>query len=470
MLQFCTAEIFFPRPSLINKRDEKDEDCKMAGRMLFAFATVCIQLTSRYTAAEAPTPKVSITNDGPTIVGATTTFTAKLSFVKETHENLPKPFVGRQKPSPTFLYEYVWSQWICGLPSVSKILQNSTCNFTQTYDCSEDVGLHTVTVTVRKNDFILKPFVVSNSTSFQITEHINADLVIKDGVSCNTTFGLETCDIVATNKSVDMVVNIHDPSNFFKDATLLYHWTFGDGSADTTINQPAVSHMYRKPGRYGIMVNMTAIFPDSNIETRPPKTGDVKHNLKTMDAVRNLTIHGKDNLETGVKATYNISCLASLPLEFCWFVIPTTTNAMSKYQSNDMNCNKIMLTNQTWFEVDHWFNTSGGYSIGVYARNAISNSGADKNVYAQSPKKSQEVVGLVIGIFFGIAACFLCVAVFTNYVRNQNRPHVEVANFDFQRQWQRSVTLGTKIRRLLLGGSRAEHLPLSQDFNRNHSV
>ena len=85
-------------------------------------------------------------------------------------------------------------------------------------------------------------------------------------------------------------------------------------------------------------------------------------------------------------------------------------------------------------------------------------------------KKSQEVVGLVVGILFGIAACFLCVVVFTNYVRNQNRPQVEVANFDFQRQWQHSTSLGNKIRLFLFGGNRVESLPLSQDFNRNRRV
>ncbi|XP_038064225.1 transmembrane protein 130-like [Patiria miniata] len=444
--------------------------CKMNKQIFptFAFVVVCVQFTCQYTTANGLTSKVLITNDGPTILGATTTFTAKLSFVNETVKTLPSNKTA--KGEPTYLYAYYWKQWICDEYKVVEIKQNASCNFTQTYTCSGDIGSHTVTVDVRKNTFIIKPLVTSNTTAFQISEHINANLSVKQGISCNSSYGAETCNVVATNKSVDMVVDIHDPSNFFKGATLLYHWRFGDGVADTTINQPAVSHMYKKPGHYGITVNMTAIFPNDaeGEKQRQPKTGNIKKNLHTMDAVRNLTIKGKGNFPAGVKESYNISCLASLPVEVCWYVIPITTHTLLTGYSDTIKCNQQVLTNRTWFEIHQWFNTSGGYSIGVRAQNTVSNANSNKNVHVED--SANTVVGLVIGVLFGVAGCILCAAVITSHMRGHRQRHVEVANFDFQSQAQRSLTLGTKIRQFFSGGSREESMPLSQDFNRNQTV
>ena len=113
---------------------------------------------------------VTITNDGPTILGAATTFTATLSFPNQTVDDTSP--VRKIHPSDRTEYIYIWKQEVCGEPKTTEIRQNLACNFTQIYTCSEDVGEHTVQlhVDVRKevHVFILK-HIASNSTKFQIT-------------------------------------------------------------------------------------------------------------------------------------------------------------------------------------------------------------------------------------------------------------------------------------------------------------
>ena len=50
----------------------------------------------------------------------------------------------------------------------------------------------------------------------------------QDDTLCNTT---SEC-LVTTKKPMQMTADIHDPSNFFKDAFIDFLWVYGDGSKD----------------------------------------------------------------------------------------------------------------------------------------------------------------------------------------------------------------------------------------------
>ena len=63
-------------------------------------------------------------------------------------------------------------------------------------------------------------------------EYINSKFTVEQGdTMCNAS--TSKC-LVTTKKSIQMAVDIHDPSNFFKDSFFEYEWSYGDG--DSPIN------------------------------------------------------------------------------------------------------------------------------------------------------------------------------------------------------------------------------------------
>ncbi len=366
-------------------------------------------------------------------------------------------------PQKKVLYDYQWKQTICGRVQTVQMRQNLTCNYTQVYSCPEDVGLHSLTVTVGIREFIVYRRIAVNTSEFLITDHINANLSITPGAFCSSSNSKESCTLVATNKSVDMMVNIYDPSDFFKGAVFMYDWAFGDGSTEVALNEPWTSHNYRRPGNFTVTVNITAI--RDNFLGKTTKTGTVSYRVQTMDAVRNLTVHGATDVAVGTKNRYEIVCNASLPISLCWYVLETSYPTPLTL-STTLPCKRVVLTNRTRLEVYPQLNHTGSYIVGVYAQNAISFSQTNKNVKSISmpPKR---VTGFILGILVGIAFCVLCVAVLTSYVRKQANEHVEVANFDFQNSVRRKPSTSILLQS---GFESQEKVPFARDSDKNRMV
>ena len=107
--------------------------------------------------------RLVVTNDGPTILGSNTTFRATLSFLGQKDERLPT--LHQEK----MLYDYSWEQTICGMVQTVHMKQNLTCNYTQVYSCPEDVGRHSLKVTVRIREFFVYRLIAVNTSEFVIT-------------------------------------------------------------------------------------------------------------------------------------------------------------------------------------------------------------------------------------------------------------------------------------------------------------
>lgn len=79
--------------------------------------------------------QVSIVNDGPTILGASTTYHATINNV----------------PPDVTAFVCSWTEWKCGrlIPDFSQTnVTDNKCQLSSIYDCSEDVGLHPVFLVV----------------------------------------------------------------------------------------------------------------------------------------------------------------------------------------------------------------------------------------------------------------------------------------------------------------------------------
>ncbi|XP_033631067.1 transmembrane protein 130-like [Asterias rubens] len=430
-------------------------------RLITLFAVTVIQSSNRYHAVSCLEARLVVTNDGPTILGSNTTFRATLSFLGQKDERLPT--LHQEK----MLYDYSWEQTICGMVQTVHMKQNLTCNYTQVYSCPEDEGRHSLKVTVRVWELIGYRRIAVNTSEFVITETINANLSISPGAFCNSSSGKESCTLVATNQSVDMNVNIYDPSDYFKGAVLMYDWVFGDGYTQVGLDEPLNSHKYTRYGNYSITVNITAIFYNNrkSLLGETTKKGTVTYRIQTMDAIRNLTIHGATDVEVGTKNRYEIVCNASLPLSLCWFVVEKS-HPYPLTLSTTHPCKRVVLTNRTRLEVYPQFNDTRTYSVGVYAQNAVSFSQTYKNVKSIS-MVPQRVTGLTLGILVGIAFCLLCIAVLTSYVRKQANKHVEVANFDFQNSVRRKPSTSLLLQS---GYESREDIPFAKDTNKNRML
>ncbi|KAJ7408672.1 hypothetical protein BTVI_58968 [Pitangus sulphuratus] len=150
---------------------------------------------------------LEITNNGPVTTGAQATVQATLS-VK--NENVTSD-----------LYHFNWIY--APLILIEKFEQgfNSVINVT-----GEFPGTFPVSVWVtHRNCWLCRP-VVRNVTVLQITEFITGNLTIAQ---------IEDSEVVTRGSSfsTDAVTRIsfslHDPSHYFKSASFVYSWDFGDG-------------------------------------------------------------------------------------------------------------------------------------------------------------------------------------------------------------------------------------------------
>ena len=81
--------------------------------------------------------------------------------------------------STKYLYSYFWTQTICGEKKIVVKEQNLICNFSQVYNCQEDVGLHSVAVTVKKKEYIIfYRTIAENSSDFMITGEVYINLFV----------------------------------------------------------------------------------------------------------------------------------------------------------------------------------------------------------------------------------------------------------------------------------------------------
>nr|KAF6449157.1 transmembrane protein 130 [Rousettus aegyptiacus] len=114
---------------------------------------------------------------------------------------------------------------------------------------------------------------------------------------------------------------LHDPSNFFKTASFLYSWDFGDGTQMIT-EDSVVYYNYSIIGAATVKLRVVAEWEQATLGAAgkgvAQKTGDFSTSLKLQETLRGIQVSGPTQLQNFQKMTVTLNFLGSPPLTLCW--------------------------------------------------------------------------------------------------------------------------------------------------------
>uniref|UniRef100_A0A8C6J4Q9 Uncharacterized protein n=1 Tax=Melopsittacus undulatus TaxID=13146 RepID=A0A8C6J4Q9_MELUD len=234
---------------------------------------------------------------------------------------------------------------------------NSVINVT-----GEFPGTFPISVWVtHRNCWLCQP-VARNVTVLQITEFITGNLTIaKIEHSRFTTHGSSSSTGAVTRISFCL----HDPSHYFKTASFVYNWDFGDGVYQIT-KQPFVYYNHSTMGNRTVHLKVIAEWEQigSIIHERETvqKTGDF------TTALELLVIH---QLLPEIFAVFTNFFLLFLllshfspPLALCWLI---------KAECIPLEGEKchLVVVNGSCYNLSHTFSDAGQYCLSVRVENGV---------------------------------------------------------------------------------------------------
>ncbi|RMC17692.1 hypothetical protein DUI87_05356 [Hirundo rustica rustica] len=288
---------------------------------------------------------LEITNNGPITAGAQATVQARLRM--------------KNGNDTSNLYHFNWIYAPLILIEKSEQQLNSTINV-----AGEFPGTFPVSVWVtHKNCWLCRP-VARNITTLQITEFITGNLTIAQIEDSRvTTHG--------SGSAVDTVTQIsfslHDPSHYFKSASFVYNWDFGDGVYQIT-KEPFVYCNCSSMGNRTVHLKVVAEWEQTGsiLHEREimQKTGDFTTALELLDAVKSINIVG--SRETHVMENLNLSLHinGTPPLALCWLIksecIPLEGD----------KCHLVEISGSC-YNLSHTFRDAGQYCLSVRVENGV---------------------------------------------------------------------------------------------------
>uniref|UniRef100_A0AC11EA22 Transmembrane protein 130 n=1 Tax=Ovis aries TaxID=9940 RepID=A0AC11EA22_SHEEP len=160
---------------------------------------------------------------------------------------------------------------------------------------------------------------------------------------------------------------LHDPSNFFKNASFLYSWDFGDGTQMVT-RDGTVYYNYSIIGSFTVKVKVVAgweqVMPDAG-KGILQKTGDFSASLKLQETLRGIQVLGPTLIQTFQKMVVTLNFMGSPPLNVCWRLKPECLPL------EEGECHPVSV-DSTAYNLTHIFRDPGDYCFSVQAENAIS--------------------------------------------------------------------------------------------------
>ncbi|XP_066185705.1 transmembrane protein 130 [Sylvia atricapilla] len=347
--------------------------------------------------------RLEITNNGPVTTGAQATVQARLRMKNEN--------------DTSNLYHFNWIYAPLILIEKSEQQLNSVINVT-----GEFPGTFPVSVWVtHKNCWLCRP-VVRNITVLQITEFITGNLTIAQIEDSRVTTR-------GSGSSMDTVTRIsfslHDPSLYFKSASFVYNWDFGDGVYQIT-KEPFVYCNCSSMGNRTVHLKVVAEWEQigSIIHERETmqKTGDFTTALELLDAVKSVNIVG--SRETHVMENLNLSLHinGTPPLALCWLIksecIPLEGD----------KCHLVELSGSC-YNLSHTFRDAGQYCLSVRVENGVTVLQTYHGIKVRPAGIHPAFFVLLCTALFSV---MLILVLYTTFRSNtQQKDLVEVADFDF---------------------------------------
>ncbi|KAJ7403600.1 transmembrane protein 130 [Willisornis vidua] len=346
---------------------------------------------------------LEITNNGPITTGAQATVQATLSMK---NENITSD-----------LYHFNWIYAPLILIEKSEQQLSSVI-----YVTGEFPGTFPVSVWVtHRNCWMCRP-VARNVTVLRVTEFITGNLTIAQ---------IEDSRVVTqgSSPSTGAVTRIsfclHDPSHYFKSASFVYNWDFGDGVYQMT-KEPFVYCNCSSLGNRTVHLKVVAEWEQlgSIIHEREimQKTGDFTTALELLDAVKSINVVG--SRETHVMENLNLSLHinGTPPLALCWLIksecIPLEGD----------KCHLVEISGSC-YNLSHTFRDAGQYCLSIRVENGVTMLQTYHGIKVW-PTGIHPAFFVLLCIAL-VSVMLLLVLYMTFRSNTQQKDLVEVADFDF---------------------------------------
>ncbi|XP_008948543.1 PREDICTED: transmembrane protein 130 [Merops nubicus] len=315
------------------------------------------------------------------------------------------------------LYHFNWIYAPLILIEKSEQQFNSVINVT-----SEFPGTFPVSVWVTHKDCWLCRPVARNVTLLQITEFITGNLTIAQIEDSRfVTHGSS----FSTGAVTRISFSLHDPSHYFKAASFVYNWDFGDGVYQIT-KEPFVYYNCSTMGNRTVHLKVIAEWEQmgSIIHDRETlqKTGDFTTALELLDAVKSINVVGSRETHVMENLSLSLHINGTPPLALCWLIKAECVPLEGE------KCH-LVVVNGSCYHLSHTFSDAGQYCLSVRV---------EKGVMMLQTYHEIKVWPAGIQPASFVLLCITLVSVvvglvlYTTFRSNtQQKDLVEVADFDF---------------------------------------
>ncbi|XP_032626892.1 transmembrane protein 130 [Chelonoidis abingdonii] len=351
---------------------------------------------------------LQIHSNGPITTGAQATIHASLSM-----KNDDVAFISDLKS-----YHFNWI--FTPLTLIEKSEQRFNSMITVTGEFSGDFP---ISVWATETHCWLCQPIAKNFTMLHVTEFIVGNLTIAQ-IEDNRTF-VEQGSSSATDTLTLISFFLHDPSNYFKSASFIYNWDFGNGTQLVT-EEPFVYYHYSTVGNCKVHLKVVAEWEQIESPTHErkivQKTGDFTTELELLDAVKSINVIGSRETRVMENLSLSLHINGSPPLTLCWLIKAECIPLEGE------KCHLVVI-NGSSYSLSHTFRNAGQYCLSVRVEN-------DVNML----QTYHEIKVWPTGIhpaFFALP-CITLISVMLGFViyttfrsSSQQKDLVEVADFDF---------------------------------------
>uniref|UniRef100_A0A669QUF8 Transmembrane protein 130 n=1 Tax=Phasianus colchicus TaxID=9054 RepID=A0A669QUF8_PHACC len=351
-------------------------------KRLFLFFVLLLKSTEEY--------GLEITNNGPITTGAQATLHATL----------------RTKNDSTVsnLYHFNWIYAPLILIEKSEQRFKSVINVT-----GEFPGTFPVSVWVtHRNCWLCRP-VARNVTMLQITEFVTGNLTIAQ---------IEDSRFIkhGSSSSMGAVTRIsfclHDPSDYFKSASFVYNWDFGDGVYQIT-KEPFVYCNYSTMGNRTVHLKVVAEWE---------QIGSIIHETETVQKTGDFTTLKILELLMRCCGLFVPKCHFSPPLALCWLIKSECIPLEGE------KCHLVAITGSC-YNLSHTFSDAGQYCLSVRVQNGVTMLQTYREIKVW-PTGIQPAFFVLLCI--ALVLVMVGLVLYTTFRSNtQQKDLVEVADFDF---------------------------------------
>lgn len=167
--------------------------------------------------------------------------------------------------------------------------------------------------------------------------------------------------------------------------------------------------------------NSSIIPPDPN------KTYGYFHKHITVKApVQSVSFTGNNWLQHGDVLNLTVSCNGSSAFHYCRYIYSGIYNA-----TGDETCITSRVSDICKFTVTHYFSESGTYTIVLIISNDVSKTIKPVAINVYEVTKQPQLSVIIVPVSCSLVAVIIIVFGIAYYIQSQNRYTVEVADFDF---------------------------------------